>query len=154
MLWHYRRNRGRQRKKLINGDGEKPAPSPFLFSEHVYTWLESALDYGIAERDFWEMSIAELIRAVESAKRRRRDRERENAARDYILADLIGRSVSRIYNSANTMPAISEVYPALFATEEVNEKAQERQDELSAARFKQFADNFNKRFTKEVGKSE
>ena len=154
MLWHYQRSRGgRQRKKLINGDGEKPAPSPFLFSEHVYNWLESALDYGIAERDFWEMSIAELIRAVESAKRVQRERARDKAARDYILADLIGRSVSRVYNSANTMPAITEVYPALFATEEVTEEMQEKQDELSAARFKQFADNFNKRFTKEVGKA-
>jgi hypothetical protein len=52
------------------------------------------------------------------------------------------------------MPAISEVYPALFAAEEVTEETQKKQDELSAARFKQFADNFNKRFTKEVGKSE
>lgn len=100
------------------------------------------------------MSIAELIRAVNSAKRRRREKERARANYDYTLADLIGRSVSRVYNSANTMPAISEVYPALFAAEEVTEETQKKQDELSAARFKQFADNFNKRFTKEVGKSE
>jgi hypothetical protein len=100
------------------------------------------------------MSIAELIRAIESAKRRQRERERERAARDYILADLIGRSVSRIYNSANNMPKISEVYPALFDAEEVNEKEQEKRDELSAARFKQFADSFNARFKKGGGESE
>lgn len=97
------------------------------------------------------MSIAEVVRAIESAKRVQRERERDRAARDYILADLIGRSVSRIYNSANNMPKISEVYPDLFDAEEETEKIQEKRDELSAARFKQFADSFNARFKTEKG---
>lgn len=148
MLWHYRKHRRERRKKLINGDGEKPAPSPFMFSDHVLSWLDSALDYGIAERDFWELSIAELIRAIDSAKRVQRERERATAAHNYILADLIGRSVARVYNSANNMPSITEAYPSLFDAPEIDAAAQAKQDELSAARFRQFAESFNARHSK------
>lgn len=27
-------------------------PSPFLFSNYIYKWLDNALDYGISEYDF------------------------------------------------------------------------------------------------------
>lgn len=69
---------------------------------------------------------------------------------DYVLAELIGRSVARIYNSNNKMPDISEAYPTLFNTKEVEEQKAEKQAELSALRFKQFAASYNQRF-KEVG---
>ena len=32
--------------------------------------------------------------------------ERKKASFDYILADLVGRSISRVYNSANKYPPI------------------------------------------------
>lgn len=99
------------------------------------------------------MTLAELIRSIESKKRVQKSQARERAALDYTLADLIGRSVSRVYSSTNTMPAISEVYPSLFDKEEIEIKAQERRDELSALRFKQFAQSHNKKF-KEVGMGE
>ena len=54
--------------------------------------------------------------------------------------------MARVYSSANTMPEISAVYPALFDGEEIKEKKAERKLELSALRFKQFADSYNKRF--------
>ena len=92
------------------------------------------------------MTLAELERAVESKKRVIKRQAQEKAHFDYTLAELIGRSVSRIYNSSNRMPDIAEAYPTLFDVEEVIEKRQERQDELSALRFKQFANSFNKSF--------
>lgn len=71
---------------------------------------------------------------------------REKASADYILAELIGRSVARIYNSSNKMPEISEVYPNLFSSAEVEEKKKAKKAELSALRFKQFANTYNKKF--------
>lgn len=65
---------------------------------------------------------------------------------DYTLADLIGRSVARIYNSSNTIPNIEEVYPTVFDKEEIERKRQERQAELLAIKFKQFAENLNLKF--------
>ena len=71
---------------------------------------------------------------------------KDKATFDYLLADLIGKSVSRIYNSSNKLPDISEQYPSLFDSIEIQEKKQERKDELSALRFKLFAESFNKKF--------
>lgn len=98
------------------------------------------------------MTLAELMRAVESKKRVEKEKAKEKASFDYILADMIGRSVSRIYSSAATLPTLAEVYPTLFDSEEIEEKKQAQKDELSALRFKQFANSFNKNFKKEVGK--
>ena len=117
-------------------------------------WLENSLDIGITEKDFWDMTIAELQRAFASYARREKQRAQEKATLDYTLADLIGRSIARVYNSANHMPDISEVYPTLFDSQELAEKRQEKQAELSALRFKQFADSFNRKFNKEVAKVE
>ena len=118
-----------------------------MFSDVVYKWLEVALDMGISECDFWNMTIAELDRAVNSKRRINRMKAQEQASFDYILADLIGRSIARIYGSSNKLPEISEAYPSLFATEEIEEKKAAKKDELSALRFKQFANSFNKRFS-------
>jgi hypothetical protein len=70
---------------------------------------------------------------------------------DYVLADLIGRSIARIHSSSAKLPSLAEAYPSLFDVEEVEDKIQEKKDELSALRIKQFAQSFNSRF-KEVGK--
>lgn len=127
-------------------------PSPFLFSNYIYKWLDNALDYGISEYDFWNMTIAELTRAIASKKRIQKQQAQEKASFDYILADLIGRSISRLYSSSTTVPEIAEVYPSLFDSKEIEEKKQEKKDELSILRFKQFAQSYNKKFKKEVGK--
>jgi hypothetical protein len=92
------------------------------------------------------MTIAELERAISSKKRVQKREAQERASFDYILADLIGRSISRIYNSANNVPSISEVYPTLFDSKEIEDAKSVKQDELSALRFRQFAKSFNKRF--------
>lgn len=96
------------------------------------------------------MTIAELERAVRS-KRRVIKAETEAQAKmrasfDYVLADLVGRSVARIYSNSAKIPPIAEVYPNLFDSEEIEEARAQKQDELSALRFRQFAQSFNKRF--------
>lgn len=99
------------------------------------------------------MTLAELIRAIESKKRRDKEAAKEKAYFDYILADLIGRSNSRNYHSSNSLPTLSDVYPSLFDSEEIEVKKQEQKDNISAIRFKQFAQSYNKKF-KEVGKKD
>ena len=112
----------------------------------MYGWLDVALDNGISEFDFWEMTLAEIERVLRSQQRVAKERRREKAMYDYTLANLIGRSVARIYNSANTMPNISEVYPGLFDAQEEEEETQRRKDELSALRFKLFTQSYNSKF--------
>ena len=119
-----------------------------MFADFIYKWLDNALDYGISENEFWNMTLSELTRAIESKKRVDKVRLQEKANFDYILANLIGKSISRIYSSSNKMPDISEVYPTLFDSKEIEEKKQENKNKLSALRFKQFADSFNSKFKK------
>lgn len=90
------------------------------------------------------MTLAEIMRAIESKARVIQAKDKKRANFDYILADLIGISVARVHNSRNKMPPIHEVYPSLFEIQEEDEA--EKQDELSALRFKLFAQSFNKRF--------
>lgn len=99
------------------------------------------------------MTLAELIRLVDSKKRVQKVEAKEKAIFDYTLADLIGRSISRMYSSANKYPTIAEVYPSLFDAAEVEEQIQVKKDTLSALRFKQFAQSYNKKL-KEVAKVE
>lgn len=98
------------------------------------------------------MTLAELNRAVESKKRIQKIEAQEKAYYDYVLGDLIGRSIARIHSSSNHYPAIHEMYPTLFESEVVEEKIQEKKDELSVLRFKQFAQSYNAKYNKEVGK--
>lgn len=104
------------------------------------------MDYGITEHDFWHMTFAEVERAIESKKRIMLHESQEKAAFDYIQAELIGRSVARLYSSTAKYPTLAEVYPSLFNAEEFNKKRQEERDRASAIRFKQFANAYNKNY--------
>lgn len=96
------------------------------------------------------MTIAELIRFADSKQRVMKQQAQEKATYDYILADLIGQSIGRLYSSSANLPDISEVYPTLFDSQQVEEKKQKQRDELSALRFKQFAKSFNENYKQEV----
>lgn len=97
------------------------------------------------------MTLAEIERAIESKKRIKKIEAQEKAAFNYIQADLIGRSIARIYSSTANYPAISEIYPSLFDSEEITQKKQEQKEKLSILRFRQFANSYNKKY-KEVQK--
>ena len=92
------------------------------------------------------MTLAEVIRAIDSYNRRNKAAEREQAAFDYILADAIGKSISRIYSSSAKMPKLYELYPALFDSEDIEDQEQAKRDELSVLRFKQFAQAHNDKY--------
>ena len=100
------------------------------------------------------MTIAELTRAVESKKRLMKTKAQQQAVFDYALANLIGCSIARIYSSSSKFPDISEVYPTLFDSEEIKQQKQQKKDELSALRSRQFAQSYNDKFKKEVCKED
>ena len=94
------------------------------------------------------MTLAEIDRHIKSRNRIQKAELKERATMDWLLADLIGRSMSRIYSSSAKMPDVMEVYPEIFKEdiEAIQEERERKQAELSALRFKQFAQSFNKRF--------
>lgn len=92
------------------------------------------------------MTIGEISRYIKSKKRTILLEAKEKASLNYIQADLIGRSIARLYSKSSKMPSISEVYPSLFNDEELEEKEMERRDKLSIMRFEQFALAHNQKF--------
>ena len=133
------------------GDGE--THSPKTLSELVYEMLDTALDYGITEERFWDMTFAEIQRAVNSAIRVRKLKNQEKATYDYILANLIAKGVSKVLGDKGSYPSVEEAYPGVFddVIAERKAKIEEQKMNLSALRFKQFAQSYNSNFkNKEV----
>jgi hypothetical protein len=118
-------------------------------------WLENSLDAGISEADFWSMTLAEIERAIASKQRLLKMQAKERATFDYILAALIANGVGSALGGGEGLPDIREVYPTLFV-DEIEEAKQEKQkkiDELSALRFRQYANFHNEKINKEVAKA-
>lgn len=121
--------------------------------EFIERLLINSLDWGISEFDFWEMTPAEIERAVQSKNRIKKIEAQEKASYDFILANLITKNISIILSGKGTPPTINEVYADLFedVAQEQQEKVEEQKMNLSALRFRQFAQSYNTNFkNKEV----
>ena len=112
--------------------------------------LDNALDIGITEKDFWDMTIGELDRKIASYKRITLNKAKDKALFDYSLAILIGRAFN--VSQDNPFPTIYEAYPSIFEDDikRIEEEKQRQQAQLSVLRFIQFAESFNKKFTEET----
>lgn len=94
------------------------------------------------------MTIGEIQRLIKSQNRKKKNQDKEKAAFDYIQAQLIIRGVSSAIVGGEGIPELTEAYGSLFEDTEL-QKAEEKQnvkDELSALRFKQFAQFHNKKY--------
>lgn len=112
--------------------------------------LESALDIGIAEKDFWEMTVAEVSRAIESDNRRYKIELKARATMDYALAGMIGAFVSNALSPNEAkIPSIEQIYPSLF-----EEEVEKKQNDINVARFMQYAAFHNLKYKQEVKKSD
>ena len=98
------------------------------------------------------MTIAEIERLVESKNRVKQAEEKERAAYDYILANLITKGVAAAIAGGEGMPSIYEVYSGLFddVKEDKEQEKQNIKNELSVLRFKQYANFHNKKIKTEV----
>ena len=107
--------------------------------------------YNLKEIDFWDMTIAEVVRHIETQQKLKKMKDQERASYDYILASLIVKGFSITMGSKDTYPKINDVYGDLFddIQAEQEEKIAQRNIELSAIRFKQFAQSYNNK-NKEV----
>lgn len=98
------------------------------------------------------MSIAEVDRYIKAQDKVMKMRNQERASYDYILANLVVRGIGITLGSKDNYPTIEEAYPSLFddVREKQRAKIEEQKMELSALRFKQFAQSYNSRRNKEV----
>ena len=101
----------------------------------IYKLLQPSINLGLEESKFWEMTVAEVERWQEGAVFRLKSK----AQFDYILADLIAASVSRMMSNYIEYPAIEDAYPNLFEKEkeEHDKEAEIAQNNIN--RFMEFA---------------
>lgn len=103
------------------------------------------------------MTFAEIKRAIASKQRQAKIQAQERASFDYILADLVGRSIARLHaeDGVEIFPKLEEAYPSLFEDlpqiQEKRDKMSKAKDELSALRFRLFVASHNEKY-KEVAK--
>lgn len=98
--------------------------------------LQPALNLGLLEKDFWDMTKAEIERYMEGAVWRMKTK----AQFDYMLADLFGVSAMRILDSNVNFPTVEQAYPFLFEDKEIQKKSEEEvRMENSLNRFMDFA---------------
>jgi hypothetical protein len=72
----------------------------------------------------------------------------EKATYDYIQATLIIRGVGIALGSKEDYPTVEQSYPGIFEdmVEKQQQELQQKRDELSALRFRQFAQSYNKKW--------
>lgn len=76
--------------------------------------LIKCLEAGITEEFFWKSTYGEMLRYMKAYSNILL-RERQNKASfDYQLSNLIGISVSRLFNSDSKLPEIYDAYPSIF----------------------------------------
>lgn len=137
----------------MSGEESNTHSPLFSFSEYIFKCLETALDAGLTEFEFWDMTLEEVVRYVQSRKRVKKTQDQEKALFDYLHADLVGRSVARIYSSSTELPEIYEVYPDLFNKEEIEEARQQMKEEKALNYMMEFAASFNAKLNKEVAET-
>ena len=123
----------------MSGDSDE---SPLSMYETMSKLRATALDIGIVESDFWEMTIGEVNRRVESFNRMYMAKQKQKATIDYSTAVFLGGLIANVIGGEGKITPIEEVYPALFE-EERKELAQARQNEINVANFLDFAAKHN-----------
>ena len=102
---------------------------------------DDSLIAGISERDFWEMTPGEAVRACDAYGERRKD----IAYFSYSTAMAVGGFVASMFGSGHA-PTINEIYPELFPAEIREEAEHEARMSKSEANFIKFANAFNQRY--------
>lgn len=98
------------------------------------------LQCGIGIFDFWDYTLDELYLLLDAYNQRELRRMKEEAINTYMLADLIGASVSRLMNEKAKYPQIYEVYPNLF---EAPKEPQQQDWRVMKERMMKFANTHN-----------
>lgn len=122
----------------------------------MYDWLETAMNFGLSEAEFWDMTPAEYQRFIKAQNFMMNRRMQERALLDWKMADLLAHSLQRLQSSSASLPELHTFYSFLFdeeQTQEVLDSQQRQKDEVSEIRLKQFVESFNQRH-KEVEKDQ
>ena len=94
------------------------------------------LDYGVQPRDFWEMSLDEVLDFLESYSRKEERREKEELRKIHFLARDMAHQVGFVMagNENDAPPELWNYFPELFAAEKAY--AEKKKKERAVATYK------------------
>lgn len=98
---------------------------------------------GLSEKEFWDMTLAEVERYLSVYAEKEKIRQRNQAAFDYTLAALIGSYITRALGGKHKIPSIDKMYPTLFDDEEIKQAEESHRIQIMSERFRQFANTHN-----------
>ena len=126
------------------GDTEQSS-EVITFESQMMELLEQCMSIGMREEDFYNSTIKQITRYVESYNKQQENQLQEKAFFDYQLANLIGMSVARLLSKDAKYPTFEKAYPFINkdAKTEVDE---EWEMEVQHNRLREWAEQINKKF--------
>ena len=125
------------------GDSEQSS-EVITFESQMMELLEQCMSIGMREEDFYNSTIKQITRYVESYNKQQENQLQEKAFFDYQLANLIGMSVARLLSKDAKFPSFEKAYP--FINKEAKEVDEEWEMEVQHNRLREWAEQINKKF--------
>ena len=115
------------------------------FKQQMGELLVQCMSIGLKESLFYDFTLSEVTRYIESYNKQKQQEMEEKAYFDYQLANLIGMSVARLLSKDAKYPTFEKAYPFINkdAKTEVDE---EWEMEVQHNKIREWAEQMNKKF--------
>lgn len=115
------------------------------FESHVSHLLQQCMSIGMREEEFYNSTLSQVTRYVESYNKLKENQMQEKAYFDYQLANLIGMSVARLLSKGAKYPTFEKAYPFVNKDND-NEVDESWEMEKQHLKLLEWAEQLNKKF--------
>lgn len=115
------------------------------FESYMMDLLQQCMSIDMREEDFYNSTLAQVTRYVESYNKQQEAQLQEKAFFDYQLANLIGLSVARLLSKDAKYPTFEKAYP-FINNAQPKEVDEEWEMEVQHNKLREWAEQMNKKF--------
>ena len=137
-----------EQENVSEGDSESHSTTsdePITFESQMNELLIQCMSIGMREEDFYNSTIKQITRYVESYNKQQENQLQEKAYFDYQLANLIGLSVARLLSKDAKFPTFEKAYP--FINKDAKAEVDEDWEmEVQHNKIREWAEQINKKF--------
>lgn len=137
--------------KLTTETGNEPvSDSPnnnVMFENHVMDLLGQCMSIGMKENEFYELTLDQITRYVESYTKQQENKYQDQAFFDYQLANLIRIAIGGLIDKKVSFPALEKAYPFVKGTYE-KEVDEQWEMEVQRIKLREWAEQMNQKMTK------
>ena len=139
-----------EQENVSEGDSESHSTTSsdnevVTFESHMNELRDRCMSIGMREEDFYNSTLAQVTRYVESYNKQQEEQLQEKAYFDYQLANLIGMSVARLLSKDAKYPTFEKAYPFISNTQP-KEVEEEWEMEVQHNKLREWAEQMNKKF--------